>query len=115
MHNLPWILLGDFNIIRDVNDTTSANPNLHSIIDFNLLITDLQLQDLPLNGRIYTWSNKRPQPSSKLDRIFLSQHWDNLASHNPYLFDLPTTTSDHAPLGLKLKKNRYHNDKILSI
>jgi hypothetical protein len=105
MHDLSWILLGDFNIIRDVNDTTSTNPSLHFMFDFNQLITDLQLQDLPLNGRTYIWSNKRPQPFFfKLDCVFLSHHWDNLALHHTYLFDLPTTTLDHMPLGLKFKK-----------
>jgi hypothetical protein len=105
MHDLPWNLMEDFNILRDVNDTTSANPNFHFMVDFNQLITDLQLQDLPLNGRAYTWSNKRPQPSfSKLDWVLLPQHWANLSNHKPYLSDLPTTTSDHAPLSLRFKR-----------
>jgi exonuclease III len=29
MHDIPWILMGDFNILRDANDTTSTNPNLY--------------------------------------------------------------------------------------
>jgi hypothetical protein len=36
--------------------------------------------------------------------VLLSQHWANLTNHYPYLFDLPTTTSDHAPLGLRFKR-----------
>jgi hypothetical protein len=35
MHDLPWILLDDFNILRDIDETTSNNPNTHSIIAFN--------------------------------------------------------------------------------
>jgi hypothetical protein len=75
------------------------------MIEFNQLVLDLQLQELPLIGRMFTWSNKRPQPSfSKLDKAFLSDHWADLSSHTPYLLDLPTTTSDHAPLGLHFKR-----------
>jgi hypothetical protein len=104
MHNLPWILLRDFNILRGTNEITLTNPNLHSMIDFNKLIFDLQIQKLLLIGRTYIWSNKRPKPSfTKLDRVFLSSHWATLSSHAPYLSDPPTTSSNHAPLSLRFK------------
>jgi Reverse transcriptase (RNA-dependent DNA polymerase) len=105
LHDMPWLIMGDFNILRDPRETTSQNPNLHSMLDLNLLISNLQLQELPLTSRTYTWSNKMPQPSfSKLDRILLSEHWADLSSHIPYLSDLPTTTSDHTPLTLNFKR-----------
>jgi exonuclease III len=44
MHDLPWILLGDFNILRDIQDTTSQHPNLHSMIEFNQFILDLNVK-----------------------------------------------------------------------
>jgi hypothetical protein len=75
LNDLPWILLGDFNIIRELSDTVAVNPNTHSMLAFNTLIADLELQKLTLFGRQYTWSNKRLTPSfSKLDRILLSKH-----------------------------------------
>jgi hypothetical protein len=100
MHDLPWTLMGDFNILREGNDTTSINPNLHSMIDFNLLILDLQLQELPLIGRTYTCSNKRPQPSfSKLDRVFLSQHRtiSPLTFHTSQIYQQPRQTTRRSP------------------
>jgi hypothetical protein len=87
-----------------MSDTTSQNPNTHSMIDFNIMINDLDLSEVALNGRNFTWSNRRPVPSfSKLDRVLLSHHWNSLATL-PSLTDLTTPTSDHAPLNLKFKK-----------
>jgi hypothetical protein len=104
LHDLLWILLGDFNILRDPSESTSVNPNTHSMHDFNDMIIDLELHEIQLRGCSFTWTNKRPNPSfSKLDRVLLSNHWDSLTSHIPYLTDLPAPTSDHAPLILRFK------------
>jgi hypothetical protein len=43
LNNLPWLLLGDFNIIRDLFDTTATNPNTYSMLAFNTFIIDLEL------------------------------------------------------------------------
>jgi hypothetical protein len=105
MHDLPWVLLGDFNMLRDPDETTVANLNLQYMTDFNQLISDLNMNELPLIGRTYTWSNKCSAPSfSKLDRTLLSSHWAMLTTHAPYLIDLSVTTSDHIPLLLRFKK-----------
>jgi hypothetical protein len=95
----------DFNILWETSETITSNPNLHSMHNFNQTISDLQLQELPLIGCNYTWSNKRPQPSfSKLDRIFLSNHWTTLTTHLQYLSEIQTTTSDHTLLSLMIKR-----------
>jgi hypothetical protein len=105
MHDLSWLLLGDFNILRDNEDTTLSNSNLHCMIDFNQLISDLQLQEFPLISRNYTWSNKMQQPSFfKLDMVLLSAHWAALTSHTSFLLDLPATTFDFVPLSLRFKR-----------
>jgi exonuclease III len=68
LHDLPWILLGDFNLLRDTSESTSYNPNIHRMIEFNDMIDDLDLNEIQLFDRSFTWSNKRPNPSfSKLD------------------------------------------------
>jgi hypothetical protein len=105
LHDVPWILLDDFNIIRETSETTSRNPNTHSMLEFNNMIHDLELDETRLNGRCFTWSNKRPSSSfSNLDRVLLSHHWNSFANLIPTLTDLPTPTSDHALLSLKFKK-----------
>jgi hypothetical protein len=72
--------------------------------EFNDMITDLDLHEIQLFDRSFTWSNKRPNLLFfKLDRVLLSNHWDSLTSHISYLTDLPTLTSDHASLILKFR------------
>ncbi|XP_078174446.1 uncharacterized protein LOC144568092 [Carex rostrata] len=67
------------------------------------MIHELDLFDVPLVGRKFTWSNKRPAPTfSRLDRIFISPHWNSMgASYG--MHDASTTASDHTPLLLIVK------------
>ncbi|KAJ3690445.1 hypothetical protein LUZ61_019609 [Rhynchospora tenuis] len=68
---------------------------------FNEVIADLQLFDVPLQNRRFTWSNKQPSPIfSRLDRCLLSLFW---LQEFPCitLQALPTIVSDHCPLLLK--------------
>lgn len=74
---------------------------------FNELILELQLVDVPLKNRAYTWCNKRPRPVfSKIDRCFISPEWSTI---------YPVITlqanemiiSDHVPLILTLKHSHH--------
>lgn len=100
---VPWIILGDFNMIRNMEESTGGNRNLGVMMEFNNTLSELNLMEVPLSGRTYTWSSKRPSPTfSRLDRVFLSVHWASAgASYN--LVDLPGTASDHIPLLLNIK------------
>jgi hypothetical protein len=103
LNDLPWVVIGDFNLLRSNNETSGAPRPLSQINDFNDILQELHLTKVPLQGRKYTYSNGRPQPTlSKLDRVFLSQQWNTgpLANLAPVLTDLPNATSDHAPLKL---------------
>lgn len=101
-NSLPWLILGDFNLFRDITDTTGEVRNLRTMLDFNNFIDDIGLFEVQLQGRAFTWSNKRPSPTfSKLDRVLLSSHWNDCdASFD--LRDLPATASDHVPLMLRI-------------
>jgi Endonuclease/Exonuclease/phosphatase family len=106
--DLPWIILGDFNVLRSQDETTGGPRPLGPMTNFNDLIDELNLVEIPLQGRKYTFSNQQPNPTlSKLDRAFLSSDWNNgpLGQFYPVLIDLPKTTSDHSPL--KLSFTRY--------
>jgi exonuclease III len=101
---LPWILLGDFNLIRAPHESTSTNINLGNMLEFNHLIQELQITEIALLGRNFTYSNGRPTPTfSKFDRTFWSHEWEgsNLIAN---LQDLPNTDSDHVPLCLTISK-----------
>lgn len=99
----PWILEGDFNQVRWVNDRSGDLRGLSLICEFNDVITDFEVLEIPLKNRKYTWSSKRSEPTfSKLDRVFLSADW-NLKFPTITLQALEMTVSDHAPLLLECK------------
>lgn len=72
-------------------------------MEFNRVINILNLVDVPLIGRKFTWSNQRPNPTfSRLDRSFISGHWETMGvTYN--LNDLSVSASDHTPLSLIIK------------
>ncbi|XP_073363516.1 uncharacterized protein [Aegilops tauschii subsp. strangulata] len=65
-------------------------------------MTSSSLSSTYLNGRRYTWSNKRNAPTlEKLDRVLVSMDWKQ--SHSSSLLSaLSTSISDHCPLHLVL-------------
>lgn len=62
------------------------------------MIDDLQLAELHLSGRRFTWSNGRDRPTlERLDRAFASIEWIEQYP-NSLLRCLSSDSSDHAPL-----------------
>lgn len=106
-NELPWLVVGDLNLLRNTRETTSTTYNLGTIMEFNHCSEELSISEVPLRGRMYTYSNKRPTPTlSKLVRVFVSNHWNMQAGSllTQTLFDLPAFVYDHAPLRLAIKK-----------
>lgn len=69
----PWIMAGDFNIVRWLIDHSADYRGMDIMCLFNDLVRETGLIDNQLKNRIYNWSSKRPQPVfSKLDRVFTS-------------------------------------------
>lgn len=100
---VPWIMCGDFNLVRWLIDRSGSMRNFGLMFEFNDLIRDLQLLDVVLENRDYTWSNKQPAPVfSKLDRCFITTEW---ALMYPVitLTALETIVSDHVPILLHCK------------
>lgn len=96
----PWILGGDFNLVRWLIDISGNQRSFRLMALFNDLIRDLQLVDVPLTNRRYTWCNNRPDPThSKLDRILITLDI-SLQFALISLKALEVLASDHAPLVL---------------
>jgi hypothetical protein len=94
----PWLLAGDFNLIRSASDKNTPITNANLCSAFNDTINSMELLELPLTGNHYTWSNKRAVPTlARLDRVF---HNNALGRVFPScsLQSLPRPTSDHTPL-----------------
>jgi hypothetical protein len=61
-------------------------------------VATLELIDLHLHGRYYTWSNERDSPTLvKLDRALVTVDWEE-AFPNFFLQALSSDASDHCPL-----------------
>jgi exonuclease III len=72
--NEKWLVLGDFNLILQATDKSNSNLNRRLMGAFRELIRDLELKDINLRGRKFTWSNDRTQ--TRIDRAFCTSSWD---------------------------------------
>jgi exonuclease III len=73
----PWIIAGDFNTVRSGEDRSTGRATLSETSRFNEVIRDLQVQELPLLDRNFTWSNNQDPPIlTRIDRAFINADWD---------------------------------------
>jgi endonuclease/exonuclease/phosphatase (EEP) superfamily protein YafD len=95
---LPIVVGGDFNLIREVQDKNNSNLNWPRIHRFNDVIAAMSLREVSRAGARYTWTNKQLNPvRSVLDRVFMSPAWEAFFP----LCSLTAITrigSDHTPL-----------------
>jgi exonuclease III len=75
--DLPFIVGGDFNIIRNPSENNNSRYNDKWPLLFNAIIETLNLRELVLTGRRYTWTNYVEVPTyEKLDRILVTTDWE---------------------------------------
>lgn len=98
---LPILLGGDFNIIRNPTEKNNDNYSEKWPFLFNAVIDSLDLRELELTGRKFTWANSSSKSTfEKLDRILMSTEWEQkyplstaralsreLSDHTPLLLD----------------------------
>ncbi|KAK8681905.1 hypothetical protein V6N13_054304 [Hibiscus sabdariffa] len=100
--NLPILLGGDFNIVRNAEEKVGMVTQRGAMKAFSDFIDDLSLIDLPLHGEKFTWSNLRDIPStSRIDRYLLS-HKIDIAWPSLIQQVLPRGISDHNPISLSI-------------
>ncbi|KAJ4813587.1 RNA-directed DNA polymerase (reverse transcriptase)-related family protein [Rhynchospora pubera] len=101
----PWLLCGDFNVTISPTERTNSSYGIQDSELFRDTLCNLQLIDLPLSDRNYTWSNMRPSPSmAKLDRILINHSFSTLFP-NSCLQSLANTSSDHIPILCSVRTN----------
>lgn len=109
----PWAVGGDFNLIYQAEDKNNANLDRAMMGRFRCFLNDMSLQELPLLGRKFTWSNEREAPTLvRLDRVFVTTDWEQ-AFPDCLLQSSTSMISDHCPLLLGLQdlcqgKRRFH-------
>ena len=78
---------------------------------FNAIIDSLDLREIELSGRQYTWASRRDTPTyEKLDRVLASVDWEQkfpLVSVRA----LPHEGSDHTPLILESGEQAHLGNK----
>jgi endonuclease/exonuclease/phosphatase family metal-dependent hydrolase len=98
----PWLLCGDFNLIYMAHNKNNGWLHHGLMRRFRRVLDDLQLDEIHLSGRLYTWSNGRDQPTlERLDRAFATVDWVEMYP-NHQLCCLSSDCSDHVPLLLVL-------------
>ncbi|XP_059658569.1 uncharacterized protein LOC132304887 [Cornus florida] len=75
----PWIALGDWNIVRYNYEKKGGLRIPQARLDeFNSLIYDLQMDDIPINNGDWSWCNKQncqARINAKLDRVLTNVLW----------------------------------------
>ncbi|XP_023926428.1 uncharacterized protein LOC112037832 [Quercus suber] len=103
LHNLPWLMIGDFNEILGGEDKFGRNQiNLNKALEFKECLDSCNFVDLGFAGPKYTWSNKM-QISERLDRCFSNPIW-RILYPEAVVTHLPRTFSDHHPVLIELWK-----------
>nr|GEV94593.1 hypothetical protein [Tanacetum cinerariifolium] len=73
VHNQPWILLGDFNVALNVEDSLSGSSSMMSAMcDFKDCVEDIEVMDISSSGLQYTWTQK-PKAVVKFPNIVASK------------------------------------------
>jgi hypothetical protein len=95
---LPLLVRGDFNIIRRKEEKNNENFYARWPFIFNAIIESLDLREIFLSGRQFTWATRRTTPTyEKLDcilaRVEVEQKFPLLSVRA-----LSRSGSDHTPL-----------------
>jgi endonuclease/exonuclease/phosphatase family metal-dependent hydrolase len=97
-----WMLVGDFNMIRSNYDRNRPGGNSNTMLAFNDIIQAHDLEEIPLKGRQYTWSNMQNTPLlEKLDWIFTSSMW-TITFPNTMAYPMARLGSDHVPILIEI-------------
>ncbi|XBI50136.1 hypothetical protein VPH35_113590 [Triticum aestivum] len=99
------ILAGDFNLIARAADKSNPNINRRLLAAFRAFINELQLKDLYLHDRRYTWSNGQQNATMvKLDRVLFNEE-GNAMMPSCLLQALSSDMSHHCPILLTCDAN----------
>ena len=69
-----WLIIGDFNMILQASDKSNDNINRRLMGAFHKTVDDLELKELQLKGRKFTWTNNVTH--TRIDRAFCTSDWE---------------------------------------
>ena len=95
--NVPWIILGDFNVTKKPSECQEKSSGIIASREFNNFINELKLIEFNHQNWLFTWSNFWETTSL----VRLKQSIISVAWHQALPFTscstLTRTTSDHVP------------------
>jgi hypothetical protein len=98
--SIPWLVLGDYNLIYEARDKNNLTLNRWLMGTFRHTLNTCELLEIALQNRRYTWSNEREELTLvRLDRVFFNKEWELMYSDFT-LQALSSSLSDHCPLFL---------------
>ena len=103
----PWILMGDFNAIRNQSERLGGSSTWAGHMDrLETCIREAKVDDLRYSGMHYTWTNQCPENliMRKLDRVLVNEKWNLTFPLSEARF-LPSGMSDHSPMVVKFGGN----------
>ncbi|KAF7851298.1 hypothetical protein BT93_L4155 [Corymbia citriodora subsp. variegata] len=104
LRNCPWLVVGDFNAIRDPSDRVGSSATwLPSYDDFKDCLSQVLLEDLRFVGYRYTWSSssRYNRKLKKIDKVLVNCKWCQDFSYSEVAF-LDPRISDHTPMVVKI-------------
>ena len=115
LHNLPWLMLGDFNEVLCGEDKFRGNQvNLNRAIEFKGCLDECNMLDLGFMGPKFTRTNHRLISNlilERIDRCFANPVW-HLLYLEATVTHLHRTFSGHCPVLIELcRANVNHLNK----
>ncbi|XP_057734532.1 uncharacterized protein LOC130949963 [Arachis stenosperma] len=100
---VPFCYQGDFNEITHMEERKGTNSLMVFVAEFKSWIQDMELVDLAITDRLFTWF--RGQSYSRIDRVLVSLEW---LEEFPEirLRGGPRGLSDHCPLMMEVSRIR---------
>jgi hypothetical protein len=100
-----WCVVGDFNSVRNATErrgvrSISLDSRNSEMREFDDFLERLELVDLPLVGRKFTWFHPNGISMSRLDRVLISSTWFECWG-DPLVRVLERDVADHCPLVLR--------------
>ncbi|XP_062080392.1 uncharacterized protein LOC133785152 [Humulus lupulus] len=116
----PWLILGDFNSIFNVDDRNGGNPiTQNEMVDSNQWLAQTNVVALKSYGSIFTWTNNQVGTNriySKIDHVFVNEEWHDFFPNTAARFSWEVI-SDHCSCvvsatsteAIRIKPFRYYN------
>nr|GEY76397.1 hypothetical protein [Tanacetum cinerariifolium] len=112
--NESWVLLGDFNIILNINENINdVNVRCEGMKEFRECVENIEVEDIIICGLFYTWIQRMRNPKleilKKLDRVMAVLIIPDVVKRKPRSFRFMNFLTDKSDF-LKVVKDTWYID-----